>query len=206
MQDNEWLLFLSQLPASPSSLRVLVWRKLRAAGAAGLQNGVWVLPNAAKQKRFLEELLMTVRRQGGSGQVFVVHALNRAVQEDILSRFRADRDHEYEEVLEQCQAFLAEIEKEAKRQKFSFAELEENEQSFQRLKDWIAKIQKRDFFQAEKAKTAQTALEDCWKALQGFADQVYIQEGIETSTDDDFLMEDESTTQQENLDDAESTQ
>ena len=33
----KWLLFLSQLPANPSRLRVAVWRKLRAEGALGLQ-------------------------------------------------------------------------------------------------------------------------------------------------------------------------
>lgn len=205
MPENEWLLFLSQLPASPSSLRVMVWRKMRTAGAAGLQNGVWVLPNAAEQKRFLEELLMTIKRQGGSGQVFVVRALNQAFQDDILSRFRTDRDHEYDEFNEQCQAFLAEIEKETGRQKFSFAELEENEQSFQRLKEWIAKIRKRDFFHTEKTKTALAALEDCWKALQAFANRVYTQEGMKTSTDDHLLSEDESMTQRGKSDDAEST-
>ncbi len=203
MPELEWLLFLSQFPTSPSSLRVMVWRKMHTAGAVGLQNGVWVLPGTAEQKRFLEELHMSVKRQGGSGQIFIVHALNQAIQEDVLSRFRTDRNQEYDEFAEQCQAFLAEIEKETGRQKFSFAELEENEQSFQRLKDWIAKIQKRDFFETEKAKAARAALEDCWKALQGFANRVYVQEGMETSTDDHLLPEDGSVTEQEKLDDAE---
>ena len=40
-----WLVFIPQLPSSPSSLRVLVWRRMRTAGAAALQQGVWVLPD-----------------------------------------------------------------------------------------------------------------------------------------------------------------
>ena len=56
----EWLLFLSQLPAHPSSLRVNVWRKLRASGALGLQNGVWVLPDQPEQAKFLENLLDSI--------------------------------------------------------------------------------------------------------------------------------------------------
>jgi hypothetical protein len=54
-------MFLSQIPANPSSLRVNVWRKLRAAGALGLQNGVWVLPKGSEQKEFLEGLLETIQ-------------------------------------------------------------------------------------------------------------------------------------------------
>lgn len=202
MQGNKWLLFVSQLPVSPSSLRVMVWRKMRAAGAVGLQNGVWVLPGASEQQRFLEELLISVKRQGGSGQIFVVQTLNEAIQEDVLSRFQTDRDHEYAEFHEQCQAFLAEIEKETRLQKFSFAELEENEQSFQRLKGWIAKIQKRDFFEAEKGKTARAALESCWNALQGFADRVYVQEGMGTTMNDPLLSNDKSIAEQEKTEDA----
>ncbi len=59
MPDSKWLLFVSQLPASPSSLRVMVWRRMRASGALGLQNGVWVLPHRQEHERFLQQLLQS---------------------------------------------------------------------------------------------------------------------------------------------------
>ena len=65
-----WLLFLSQLPANPSSLRVNVWRKLRAAGALGLQNGVWLLPDNPENAAFLQDLLKMVQSQNAGGQIF----------------------------------------------------------------------------------------------------------------------------------------
>jgi len=52
----DWILFLSQLPTNPSSLRVTVWRKMRANGALGLQNGVWMLPDRSEQIHFLQDL------------------------------------------------------------------------------------------------------------------------------------------------------
>ena len=36
---QRWLMFIPQLPSSPSSLRVLVWRRMRGAGAAALEPG-----------------------------------------------------------------------------------------------------------------------------------------------------------------------
>ena len=177
----EWLLFLSQLPASPSTSRVMVWRKIKAAGAVGLQNGVWVLPHAAKQESFLQELLEYVKEQRGSGQVFIARPASEAVQEDILARFRADRDQEYEEFDEQCQSFLEEIDKETGHQKFTFAELEENEQNLQRLTGWLSKIQERDFFGSDQAQTATAALGQCSQALESFAGQVYAREGIDAT-------------------------
>lgn len=176
----ELMMFLSQLPASPSSLRVMVWRRMKSAGALGLQNGVWVLPRAPRQERFLQELLEYVQGQGASGQLFAVQPLSEAVEIDILERFRSDRQREYDEYTEQCQAFLAEIEKETSKRKFTFAELEENEQDLQKLGSWLEKIQGRDFFELDRASLAAAELEECRAAFERFASQVYAQDGLDT--------------------------
>ena len=56
--EQTWLVFIPQLPSSPSSLRVLVWRRMRTAGAAALQQGVWVLPQTPEHEQFLREVLL----------------------------------------------------------------------------------------------------------------------------------------------------
>lgn len=168
-----WLLFLSQLPTHPSSLRVNVWRKLRAAGALGLQNGVWILPDQPEHVSFLEGLLKTVQDQGASGQIFTVAPLGEAIEQDILARFKMDRDEEYAEFNERSLEFLAEIEKETGKQKFTFAELEENEQDLQRLATWLEKIQKRDFTGGDLALKASSALETCRSSFEIFSNKVY---------------------------------
>lgn len=169
----DWLLFLSQIPSHPSSLRVNVWRKLRAAGALGMQNGVWVLPSSPEQVKFLQDLLEMIQSQGASGQILTAAPLNPAVEQDILARFRADREEEYTEFLERSQDFLTEIHKETEKQKFTFAELEENEQDLQRLENWLARIQKRDFTGGEKADQALAALENCRASFEVFSGEVY---------------------------------
>ncbi|NMC79932.1 MAG: hypothetical protein GYA59_11270 [Chloroflexi bacterium] len=185
----DWLLFLSQLPTHPSSLRVNVWRKLRAVGALGLQNGVWMLPHQPEQVQFLEELLDTIQRQGASGQIFTVSALTEAIEQDILARFCADREEEYVEFLERHLEFLAEIEKESKKQKYTFAELEENEQDLQRLSTWLEKIQKRDFVGGEKAQEASKALEECRMAFEVFSTEVYNRQASGNAPDTNLVDE-----------------
>lgn len=178
MTEQEWLLFLSQLPASPSSLRVMIWRRMRMAGAASLQNGVWVLPRTPQQEEFVQSLLDYVVQQGSTGQVFIVHALNSEVEADLIARFQADRDQEYAELIEQCEDMLSELRKETQQKKFTFAELEENEQNLERLKNWMKRIQDRDYFGAPKTSQALEALEACEQAIHKFADQIYGQEGL----------------------------
>jgi hypothetical protein len=179
MINHAWLLFLPQLPSSPSSLRVLVWRRLRAAGALGLQNGVWVLPHTPDQERVLQDLLGEVTPQGGNGLIFVAAPLAPEVQDTIIARFRADRDREYTEFCTRCQDLLAEIAKETSHQKFTFAELEETEQDLQRLTDWLRKIQNRDFFGGQQAAAASAALAQCEQAMRDFTAAVYAHEGLD---------------------------
>jgi hypothetical protein len=180
MSQERWLLFLPQLPSVPSSLRVAVWRRLRAWGATGLQNGVWVLPFDPKNVRLLEELLGEVKAQGGSGLLMQASPLDATFNEEIVERFRADRDQEYSEFCERGIALLAELAKETQRHKLTFAELEENEQDLHKLTGWLEKITARDYFGASQAGQARSTLVECQQALAAFAQAIYQQEGLAT--------------------------
>jgi hypothetical protein len=172
-----WLLLLTQLPSSPSSARVALWRRLRAIGAAGLLNGAWVLPRAAAHAGFFEQLRETVHGQGGTAFVLTISVESPDGDEPIARIFRADRGREYDEFTERCEAFLDEIGKETRAGKFTFAELEEGEQDAQKLARWLAKIQARDFFPDERSTQSADLLGRCRRALEGFAWAVYAAEG-----------------------------
>lgn len=174
-----WLLFLPQLPASPSTLRVMVWRRMRAAGALGLQNGVWVLPHTPEQVRYLDQILRYLQAHAAAGYLFEVSTLSQSFEDDLMKQFRADRDEEYTEFSERCQALLTEIERETRQGKFSFAELEETEADLAKLKGWLGKLKARDFFEADLQATVLGDLERCQAAYQSFASQVYTSQGIE---------------------------
>ena len=177
MTSHQWLLFCSQLPANPSSPRVMLWRRLRAAGASGLQNGVWVLPYSAEQEKLAQDLQTYVQQQGGTSQVFIATPANAGTEERVLELFRADRAQEYYEFKEQCQVFLAEVAKEIKHENYSYAEFEENEQNLNKLVGWLAKIKQRDFIGGEQSTEADALLDNCRTALLEFADRVYRSEG-----------------------------
>lgn len=178
MSEQEWLLFNSQLPASPSSPRVMVWRRMRAAGAVSLQNGVWILPYSQERAAQAQELLAYVKEQGGSSQVFVVNSLTEEVEVDVLGQFETERQEEYAEFLEHCREFLAELERETREEKFTYGELEESEANFDRLQKWLPKIQARDFMGHELAETAVIQLQACQQALETFTQAIFLQDGF----------------------------
>ena len=180
-----WLVFIPQLPSSPSSLRVLVWRRMRAAGATALQQGVWVLPQTPEHEQFLRDVLLEAQQQGGSGILMVATPLDADRASEIVERFRADRDQEYQEFGVRCRDFLAEIAKETTADNLTFAALEENEHDLQKLHTWLEKIRARDFFGAPQARAAADALAACENALRSFAEAIYTREGLQEHAEDE---------------------
>jgi hypothetical protein len=174
-----WLLFLPQLPASPSTLRVTVWRRMRSAGALGLQNGVWLLPATPESKHFAESQMNYITAQGAESFLFEIVSLNSTVEEIVLEGFRNQRDEEYEEFCERCDAFLAELEKETIGEKFTFAELEEAETDLQKLETWLGKITARDFVGGSKKPSALDKWQRSREVYETFAAKVYSLQGVD---------------------------
>jgi len=146
-------------------------------------NGAWVLPVTDEHKAFFAQLTAIVREQGGSASVFATTVIAQHEDETIVARFQSDRAREYDEFAERSGEFLAEIEKETRRRKFTFAELEEIEDDLDKLSVWLAKIKARDFFPNARMPAANETLETCGTALRTFADEDYAHEGVVDAAD-----------------------
>jgi hypothetical protein len=87
--------------------------------------------------------------------------------------FTADRAEEWTEFLSECARFDAEIDKEIATSKFTMAELEEEEQSLERLRRWHRDIKARDVFGAPAAADAGLQLEHCTDRLADYTERVF---------------------------------
>jgi hypothetical protein len=97
-------------------------------------------------------------------------------QELIVRRFNEDRDAEYREFLGRCADYLAEIERETDARNFSYAELQENDEDLKKLKRWLEKIGKLDFYGAGLAPEAGQQLRLCEEKLEEFSQAVFAAE------------------------------
>lgn len=169
--DAGWLLLTYRIPSEPSRLRAGVWRKLKSNGAIYLQNSVAALPDRPPHERLLRGLRAEITELGGTAQLFRAAALTGGG--DVLAAYNAARDDEYEEFLDKCQDFLAEIARETAVGHTTFGELEENDEDLSKLRRWLAKISERDVLAASRAAEAVTPIERCAAALEEFAQRVY---------------------------------
>lgn len=167
------MLFTYKVPPEPARKRVALWRRLKSIGAVYLQNGVCLLPKIGDHARRLKMLQNDVVEMGGESVILETAALDRPQQEKVLARFKADRDEEYREFISKCADFEGEIAKETQARHFSYAEIEENEVDLKKLKAWLAKIRKLDFYDASLAAEAEKRLRDCDALLETYAQRVF---------------------------------
>ena len=169
-----WLLLIYRIPSEPTRLRAAVWRRLKGLGAIYLQNSAAALPTGPAAERALRRLRREIVEMGGTAVLMSCGVL--VGEAEVLAAFQAARDDEYEEIIDKCQDFLAQLEKEYRAEHFTYAELEENEEDLVKLRNWLAKITDRDVFGAPKRAATLDALVTCEHALEEYAARVYAEE------------------------------
>ncbi len=164
---------LVQLPSEPSRHRVAVWRELRKAGAVPVSPGTWALPASPAFQPALDRAGELCRNGGGTFAVIDASPRDEASARLIFDAFAAARVDEWVEFMADCGKFEAEIDREIAKSKFTFGELEEEEQSLDRLRRWYRDLKKRDVLALPEASAAEERLLNCERVLDGYAEQVY---------------------------------
>jgi len=162
-----------RLPAEPSRHRVAVWRELRRAGALPLGPAVWVLPATPAFLPVVERAVRLVER--GTGEAVVLDAVGHDESHGVRleAQFSAAREEEWGEFLAECGKYEAELDREVAQAKLTLAELDEEEQSLERLRRWYRELKLRDVFGAPSAAEAGRRLKQCARRLEAYADLVY---------------------------------
>ncbi|MGA5895238.1 Chromate resistance protein ChrB [Streptomyces venetus] len=172
-QSIRWLILVIKLPAEPSRHRVAVWRELRKVGALSLGQGVWAVPEVPVFADGVQRALALTDAAGG--QAVTLQATGRTADDGARFRemFTAARSADWAEFLADCGKFEEEIAKEIRNGKFTLAELEEEEQSLERLRRWHRDLTARDVFGAPESAAAAMRLKNCAAVCEDYSERVF---------------------------------
>ena len=174
VEQAGWLLLIYRVPPEPTRLRSTVWRRIKSLGAIYLQNSVAALPASTANERALRKLRREILDMNGTAVLLSAAVL--LGESEVRGQFQTARDDEYEEIVDKCEDFLRQVQKEYDANHFTYAELEENEVDLVKLKNWFAKVADRDTFGAAGRAAAEQAIETCEQSLEAYAARVYAEE------------------------------
>jgi hypothetical protein len=167
-----WRILTYRLTADQSKHRVGVWRELRRVGAVALQSATWAIPPGDGFDDGVARAVALVERGGGRPLLFdVTPSEQTAVVLEEL--FTAEREAEWVEFLSECDKAEAELHREVEKEKFTLAELDEEEQNLDRLRRWHRELRAKDLFGAPSAGRGEQRLKECAELLESFAERVF---------------------------------
>ena len=105
------LVLIVTLPPTPSSLRVRVWRRLRALGAVPLKRTVYLLPDTADHYEHFQWLAQEIQRAGGEATLVRVERIENLTSADVVRLFHDVRNPEYRALAGHYRNVLALLEK-----------------------------------------------------------------------------------------------
>jgi hypothetical protein len=168
-----WTIVTYRVATDPSRHRVAIWRELRRAGAVPLQQGAWALPIHPAAGEAIDRVLSLVKRADGEAFVFDASPRDQGMAAAIEAAFLEGREEEWREFIRECDKFDAEIDHEIATEKFTAAELDEEEHNLERLQRWYRELRSRDVLGAPSAAEAELRLKASVERLEAFAQQVF---------------------------------
>lgn len=172
-QAKQWIVVLARMPSEPARHRIAVWRQLRQAGAVPVGQGAWALPDLPPTQSVIRRIQSQAAAAGGD--LVILHAQGRSREdaERLEALYRTQREQEWAEFRADCDKYLAELDREVAQQKLTLAELEEEEQSAERLRRWYRDLRARDLLGTPDASAALDHLKRCVNRLEEYAELVY---------------------------------
>lgn len=168
-----WLVVTYRLPSGSSSARVAVWREVRRSGALLLQRSIVAFPDDDAFRRAADRFRVLVAEAGGVTLALRAQPAGELDAAALTDAWNEARAAEYAELSAECAKFLGEIEHEFAIEKFTLAELDEEEAELDKLERWHARIKARDIHAAAGAEEADAALANARQALERYSTAVF---------------------------------
>ena len=155
MSTPNWFLFIANLPGRNQTLRMRVWRSLKASGAGTLRDSVYVLPISHTAREVFERQQQEIQSGGGTAYILELAGEVGSTQGNAL-RALFDRTPDYEAIATMLQALRGELGK-----------LDENEarRRLAAVRREAAALNAVDFFPGESRAQLEGAITDAEAAL-----------------------------------------
>ena len=137
-RGHRWLLFVHQLPSTPSNLRVRTWRRLQQIGALAVKQALYVLPDSPNAREDFEWLKTEIEAGGGHASVFAADAVDSWSNDALVEEFRRSRQEAYDGLAREAEKLL----KRSARRSTGLAPA----RALQQLKERAAAVEQVDFF------------------------------------------------------------
>ena len=176
MNDPEppgWFLLVPKFPAEPSRHRIAMWRRLRRLGAVTVASGAWAVPNLPDISGTIADLRTQAHAPGGALAVYAVTGAGQEDTELLREAFAAARREEWAELVSDCGAFEAEIERHIATGASTYEHLEQSSRRMARMRRRQHELVQRNPFAMPEAQDAAAQLDAATTRLAHYSELMF---------------------------------
>ncbi len=151
LERRRWILLMPNIPTSPTTARVRIWRRLQSVGAITLKNSVYVLPNVDECVETFQWIGREIVALGGQASLCEGQFVDDATDLEIERRFVDARGADYAALAEDARAAA----KRLRAKRMSPQKLEAVASEHKRLKARLDEIVAIDFCHAPRREAAE---------------------------------------------------
>src|SRR5476651_2338759 len=104
-----WLLLITNLPGRNQTLRMRLWRALKASGSVSLRDGVYLLPASQSAHRAFDSQALEIQSGHGSAYILPIETESAAQHQAFQALF--DRAIDYQEIMKRLSEFRRKLAK-----------------------------------------------------------------------------------------------
>jgi hypothetical protein len=154
-QQPAWHLLIVSVPTAGATLRMRLWRSVKALGCAALRDGAYLLPDISNHGEALTDLAEQTNAEGG--QAWVVDVVPRSAEDHEAFRVLFSRKEDYANLAGQLTQARKEL---------GVQSPNETAKTLKRLRKERDAIRRIDFFPNEASLAAEAAWEDFEDAVK----------------------------------------
>jgi hypothetical protein len=151
---RKWILLVASIPGATKTPRMRVWRALRAAGAAAVRDGVYLLPESQSSRASFELQASEISAAGGTALVLPLAAQSASVERLFEGLF--DRREDYARLVGSLERFGREVNRRGEA---------DARRRLAALRRELTALQSIDFFGGRSRSSAEAALARAEKAI-----------------------------------------
>src|SRR5260370_2674896 len=103
------VLLVYKIPREPTSLRAMVWRRLKRLGALLVHCAVWLIPGNPWTREQMQWLAVEILELGGEAYVWEARELLVGQEQALVQQFQARVDTVYQEILAELDQDVADV-------------------------------------------------------------------------------------------------
>ncbi len=170
---KKWIFLNYKLPADTTGFKASIYSELKKLGAVNIQKSMWIMPNNLENYFLMQNISRQIELNNGESFLMKSEFIVEGHEKRIVSLFNKLQNDRYQGFVGECVNYVNTLDTKIAGEKFTFTEMEEAEENYEKLVSERLKIESQNFVDSCQHEEALRLLEKSKGTYKKYSEMVY---------------------------------